>query len=224
MPYQRILDIGAGRGDDLSIARRINNAAELFAIERDGVDVTKLESLAIGVYSVDIEQARLPFEDESMDVIIANQIFEHTKELFWVFHEISRVLRHQGKLILGVPNLAALHNRLLLLLGHQPSSLKNNSAHIRGFTKHDLLRFLESCFPKGYKLCAFSGSNFYPFPPIIARLLARIFPNMAWGIFMLLEKVNNYDRGFLEYLALKKLQTNFRADLNLSKNENSFNL
>ena len=107
MPYRYVLDIGAGRGDDLSIARKINDSAELFAIERDGIDVTQLESLAIDVYLADIEQTRLPFEDESMDVIIANQILEHTKELFWVFHEISRVLRHKGKLILGVPNLAA---------------------------------------------------------------------------------------------------------------------
>lgn len=209
MPYQCVLDIGAGRGDDLSIARKINNTAELFAVERQGVNVFKSKSLAVGVYSMDIERERLPFEDKTMDVIIANQILEHTKELFWIFHEISRVLRPKGKLILGVPNLASLHNRLLLFLGQQPSSLKNNSAHVRGFTRRDILRFLESCFPGGYALRYFRGSNFYPFPPAVARPLARIFPNMAWGIFMLLEKVGSYDGHFLEYLIQKRLETNF---------------
>lgn len=212
MPYERVLDIGAGRGDDLSTARRINNTAELFAVERHHVNVSELESSGVRVYSADIERSKLPFEDESMDVVVANQILEHTKEIFWIFHEISRVLRPKGKLILGIPNLASLHNRLLLLFGWQPSSLKNNSAHVRGFTKQDILRFLESCFPKGYALRAFGGSNFYPFPPVVARPLARIFPNMAWGIFMLFEKVNGYGRGFLEYPVQKKLQTYFKLD------------
>ena len=53
--------------------------------------------------------------------MIANQILEHTKEVFWIWHEIARVLAPQGQLILGVPNLASAHNRLLLLLGRQPT-------------------------------------------------------------------------------------------------------
>jgi len=209
MLYECVLDIGAGKGDDLSIARKINNTAKFFAIEEYDENMAKLKSMGFNVHSADIEHSKFPFEDKSMDVIIANQILEHTKELFWIFHEISRVLRPRGKLILGVPNLASLHNRLLLLLGQQPSSLKNNSAHVRGFTKRDILRFLESCFPEGYALRAFRGSNFYPFPPAIAQSLARVFPNMAWGIFMLLEKVDNYDRHFLEYPAQQQLETNF---------------
>ncbi len=209
-PYENVLDLGAGKGDDLHIAKKINDKARLFAIESYEPNTEWLRAKGIEVYSGDIEHSKFPFKDESMDIVIANQIFEHTKELFWIFHETSRVLRPHGKLIVGVPNLAALHNRLLLLFGRQPSPLKNNSAHIRGFTKSDILQFLESCFPAGFSLSAFRGSNFYPFPPVFAKPLARAFPNMAWGIFMLFEKTNSYNGQFLEYLTNSKLETNFR--------------
>ena len=209
MPYERVLDIGAGKGDDLSIARKINNTAKFFAIEKYDENMAKLKSMGFNVHSVDIEHSKFPFEDKSMDVIIANQILEHTKELFWIFHEISRVLRPRGKLILGVPNLAALHNRILLLLGCQPSPIKTASAHVRGFTKRDIMHFLNDCFPGGYLLRTFGGSNFYPFPPIVARPLAYLFPTMAWAFFMLLEKVRAYNRQFLDYPVQHGLETNF---------------
>jgi hypothetical protein len=113
-----------------------------------------------------------------------------------------------GKLIIGVPNLASLHNRLLLAFGFQPTSIKTSSAHIRGFTKKDVLDFLQNCFP-AYQLKAFAGSNFYPFPPIMAIPLARLFPTMAWGIFFLFEKKQRYTREFLDFPAAQGLETNF---------------
>jgi len=158
---------------------------------------------------LDIERGVFPFANESIDVVVANQILEHTKEIFWIFHEITRVLTVGGKLIIGVPNLASLHNRLLLLIGIQPTSIQNASAHVRGYTKYDLLRFLRNCFPDGYELKGFGGSNFYPFPPIIARPLARIFPNMAWGIFFMFEKQKPYQREFLDFPVTNRLETNF---------------
>ncbi len=59
----------------------------------------------------------------------------------------------------------------------------------------------------GYKLIDFKGSNFYPFPPFLARPLAGMFPSSAWGIFFLLHKTKEYTREFLDYLDLQKLET-----------------
>jgi SAM-dependent methyltransferase len=208
-PFRKVLDIGAGQGDDLMIARSITPHAEIHAVEVYPVYAARLKEKGIQVHCLNIEQDAFPFIDGTIDIVIANQVLEHVKELFWIFHEISRVLPVGGKLILGVPNLAALHNRILLAMGRQPSPLKNNSAHIRGYTKQDLLRFLESCFPGGYQLNRFGGSNFYPFPPVIAGLLARVLPNMAWGIFFQFEKRREYHGEFLEFPLNEKLETNF---------------
>jgi SAM-dependent methyltransferase len=207
--YHRILDIGAGHGDDLMLARRIDASAEINGIEVHPTYAAELAQKGINVHSINIERDKLPFPDGSTDIVIANQVLEHVKELFWIFHEITRVLPINGKLIIGVPNLASFHNRILLALGRQPSSLKNNSAHIRGYTKCDVEWFLESCFPGGYVKRMFGGSNFYPFPPIIARPLARLFPNLAWSIFFLFEKQRKYKNEFLEFPLREHLETNF---------------
>ena len=207
--YGTVIDIGAGQGDDLMLARSINIQADIHAIEVYPDYATRLAEKGIRVHNLNIEKDRLPFSDGAVDVVIANQILEHVKELFWIFHEITRVLPLGGKAILGVPNLAALHNRILLAFGRQPSPLKNNSAHIRGYTKRDLIKFLESCFPGGYKLKEFGGSNFYPFPPVIARPLAWLLPNMAWGIFFMFEKQREYKDEFLAFPIKERLETNF---------------
>jgi SAM-dependent methyltransferase len=191
------------------IVRQENPACEAHAIEVFPAYAAQLAEKGVRVHALNIEHDALPFPDGSLDLVMANQVLEHVKELFWIFHEISRVLPVGGKVILGVPNLAALHNRILLAFGRQPSPLKNNSAHIRGYTKGDLLRFLDGCFPGGYGLLKFGGSNFYPFPPVLARPLARLFPNLAWGIFFLLEKQRAYGREFLEFPAREHLETNF---------------
>jgi ubiquinone/menaquinone biosynthesis C-methylase UbiE len=207
--YRVVLDIGAGHGDDLLIARKFAPNAELHGIEVYEPYAKELRQMNITVHPLDLEKDIQPFKDESIDVIIANQIMEHVKEVFWVLHEISRVLKLGGSLIIGVPNLASLHNRLLLLFGQQPSIIQNKSAHVRGYTKKDILNLLNSCFPGGYELQMFGGSNFYPFPSILAKPLARIFPNSSWSIFLLLKKINKYDNQFLDYPVINQLETNF---------------
>lgn len=208
-PFREVLDIGAGEGDDLLLARDVNPAASLHGVEIDRDFGRALSARGARVHPIDIERDALPFSDGSLDVVIANQVLEHAKELFWIAHEVSRALKEGGHFIIGVPNLASLHNRLLLAAGRQPTPLQNNSAHVRGFTKPDLLRFFESAFPGGYALAGFGGGNFYPFPPFLAKPLARLLPGMAWGIFLCLRKTRAYRGEFLDYPLSQKLQTNF---------------
>ena len=50
-------------------------------------------------------------------------------------HEFSRVLKVGGQIIVGLPNLAALHRRILLLLGKQPTCIRANGALSEGSLK-----------------------------------------------------------------------------------------
>lgn len=208
-PFGVVVDLGAGHGADLALARQVNAQASFHGIEARPDYARELESQRIIVHRLDLERDPLPFADETVDVLIMNQILEHTKDLFWILHEASRVLRVGGALIIGVPNLASAHNRFLLLTGRQPTSIKVSSAHVRGFTKPGILRFLRDCWPNGYDLRASGGSNFYPIPPIVARLLAWAFPSLAWGIFLLFEKRLAYSREFLDYPTREKLETKY---------------
>ena len=208
MPFSKVLDIGAGNGADLMTSKQINNRATLYAIDYYKPNLKSLKDKGIKSFNINIECEKIPLPNSSIDIVIANQIFEHIKEIFWVWHEISRVLKKEGNLIIGAPNLASLHNRLLLFLDKQPTCIQSFSAHIRGYTLADIIQFQEKCWG-GYKLLDFKGANFYPFPPEIAVILSKLFPQLAVSIFILLKKEKEYKGEFIKYLQKTRLETNF---------------
>ena len=202
----RVLDLGCGPGTDLLNVRKSvrekhgsGSAIELYGIESYGPNVEKCTREGIRTFPADIERDPYPVEDGAMDVVIANQVLEHTKEVFWIFAEVARLLKPGGHFIVGVPNLASLHNRLLLLFGQQPTQIQTLSAHVRGFTKPDMRRFAEE--GGFFRLVQFRGSNFYPLPPFLSKPLSRLFPTLAWGSFYLLERTSRTEGSFLECLS-----------------------
>ncbi len=123
----------------------------------------------------------------------------------WTLSEMIRMIRIGGHLLLGVPNLASFHNRLLLSFGRQPTTIGLTGPHVRAFTPHALVKLLES--GKVMSVINVSGSNFYPFPPGIARCLAKTFPTMAVSSFFMIRK--NKDDDFINIWKEQKLATNF---------------
>ncbi|MEM9166622.1 MAG: class I SAM-dependent methyltransferase [Planctomycetota bacterium] len=203
------VDLGAGFGDDLLAVRRWHPEARLLAVENHPYAIERLGAHGIETTAIDIERDALPIADGAADVVIANQILEHTKDIFWVLHEATRCLAVGGSLLVGVPNLASLHNRVLLAIGRQPSVIKSDSAHVRGFTRDDLAAFLSAGFPGGYELLAARGANFYPMPPTLARPLARLLPTMAWGLMLRFVKRKAYADGFRKRVQTAGFETRF---------------
>jgi len=206
-PYGSVMDVGAGGGRDLGIAKAHCASARLIAV--DARPSEALRAVADSVHVVDIEHDRLPAGDETLDVVMANQVLEHTKEIFWIMHEMTRTLKVGGHMIVGVPNVLSLHNRLLMLFGRHPTQHKLYSAHVRPFSRRDTEKFLEVCWPGGYRVVKFSGSQFYPFPRRIARLFARMFPSAAFSVFWLLRKTKSYRGEFLQHPVKAQLETPF---------------
>jgi SAM-dependent methyltransferase len=208
-PLDVVVDLGAGSGRDLKIVRRYHPEAKLFAIEAGQDYAGNLTGMADQIYVANVERDPLPLSNCQADLIIANQVLEHTKEVFWIFHEVTRCLKVGGHFLFGVPNICSLHNRFLLLFGKQPTQHKLCSAHVRPFSKSDTMIFLNSCFPDGYELVKFRGAQFYPFPRPIARVLADVFPTFAFTIFFLIRKTKDYRDTFASYPARACLETNF---------------
>jgi SAM-dependent methyltransferase len=184
-----ILDIGMGRGDDrLNIKRSCSVPLELHGIECYPPNVKHAQQQGIVVHSLDIERDRFPYADASVDLIVANQIIEHTKEIFFIFSEISRVLKTGGLAIIGVPNLGSLHNRIALLLGLQPPAIQVLGPHVRGFTRSGFSEFLIA--GGFFELEEVAGSNFYPLPRPISQWMARFFPGLAVSSFYRLRRTD----------------------------------
>ena len=208
---ETVLDLGAGSGRDLQLACRIHPDVKAHGVEWFPEQVAALEQSGIQTWQCDLEKSELPFASESIGIVIANQVLEHVKELFWIVHEVTRVLKVGGHFIVGVPNVASLHNRVGLLFGKHPTQAKACSGHIRIFSKQDFLLFLEEVFPSGYALDGFAGSQFYPFPKTVARILARLMPTAAFSIYFLLRKTQAYTDSFATYPVRAHLATNFKA-------------
>jgi SAM-dependent methyltransferase len=87
------------------------------------VDLTELlkERMAaegIELRTCNLDAGKLPFDSGAFDVVIFTQVLEH---VFFppsdLLREVRRVLDRSGKLLLSVPNIAGLSNRMRLLFG-----------------------------------------------------------------------------------------------------------
>jgi len=203
------LDLGPGLGDDIAAVRAAHPGARVVGLEAHAPYAETLRSRGVEVTTCDIERDAFPFDAGTVDLIVANQILEHVKEVYWILHECARVLRVGGSLVIGVPNLASFHNRVLLAIGHQPSSLANWSAHVRGYTRRDLIATLDKPFPGGFRLTEAGGANFYPLPGFVARQVARLWPGGAWAFFGRFEKSLPYEGSYLRWPVDQQLETNF---------------
>jgi methionine biosynthesis protein MetW len=202
----RILDIGCGDGTDLlSIKNSVKNKdVELYGIEYYEPNIREAEKRGVTIFNIDIERNSIPAEDGYFDIVIANQVIEHTKEIFWIFSEISRVLKSGGLLIVGIPNLGSLHNRFLLLFGRQPTCIGVLSSHVRAFTIPAFRQFIET---DGYfKLMGIKGSNFYPFPAGIARLLSKFLPRFSVCSYYKVKRLDK-DGTFIKVLDTRFFET-----------------
>jgi hypothetical protein len=110
---------------------------------------------------VDLETESFPDDNESFDVIVCNQVFEHLKNIFTPLSECWRKLRPGGLLILSVPNLSALHNCGLLWFGKQPTTLNIGGSHVRGYGIHSMTRFLTGS--GHFDLVDLEGIGLHPF-------------------------------------------------------------
>jgi SAM-dependent methyltransferase len=203
----KILDVGCGQGEDLDFLKQaLPRDCELHGIE--GYAPYRDDCAAKGITAVglDIERDALPYADVSFDVVLINQVLEHTKDLFFICSEVSRILKPGGLFLVGVPNLAAWHDRLLLALGEQPSGMKVLGPHVRGFTLPGFRKFAEC---DGYfKLEARKGSGFFPFPVGISKALASIFPTLATAIFFRLRRTEK-PGVFMDVLRSRRFETNY---------------
>jgi SAM-dependent methyltransferase len=211
MEMSLCVDLGYGNGEDLTIIKSHHPTSRYIGIDASPHQPAHLQHSGIKHVALDLETQPLPLESDTVDLVIANQILEHTKEIFWINHEIFRVLKTGGYLYLGVPNVLSLHNRLLGLFGVHPTCAKLLSAHVRVFSKSDTLSFYRELASDSVTVEGFYGAQFYPFPKVLARPLATLFPSLAVSIFFLIRKSGSYNNQFLDWLSAVPLQSNFHG-------------
>lgn len=173
---ETLLDVGCWDGAATErYARRIG--ARPRGIEIFDAQARAAEARGIEVARLDLESECFPWGDASVDLVVSNQVFEHLKNVWRPMSEIHRVLRPGGWLVISVPNLASLHNRVLLALGRQPTSIRTLGPHVRGYTFGEIRRFI--ALDGAFRVVRAAGAGFYPFPAPFSRPFAAVWPGAS---------------------------------------------
>ena len=184
----RILDVGLGGSEDLLAIRKAtsNAAVEIDGLECNTERIVRARKSGIEVFDINIENEAIPLADATLDVLLANHVIEHLKEIFFFFSEVSRVLRPGGLAIIGFPNLGSWHNRLALMFGQQPPCMRVLGSHVRGITIPGFKQFIE----KGafFRVRTIKGRAFYMAPGATNRWLASTLPGLASGVHFVMER------------------------------------
>lgn len=156
---ERLLDIGCGDGRLAVLIAQAIGAKKVFGVDISPRALDEAREKGITAFELDIDDAPLPFPDESFDVVFSGNLIHHLYDPDHLLDEMYRVLKPNGVGMLSNRNRGAWHNRLALLLGYQPfimsSSLtyvgagklfmpeRGSGGHLGGFTFRALKRLLE---------------------------------------------------------------------------------
>lgn len=186
-----LLDIGTHDGEFTErIAARVaaNPAVGIELIEHHA---ERARARGIDVVTANVDQG-LPFDDGSFETVHANQVIEHVRQTDVFLSEIRRVLAPRGVACISTNNLSSWHNVLSLALGYQPMPMHVSDqvmvgnplnpehgglhedigrTHLRLFTG---LALRELCAHHGLRTLSLETTGYYPLPPRLARLAARV--------------------------------------------------
>jgi SAM-dependent methyltransferase len=169
-----LLDVGCWDGEFSGRCGAALGAERMLGVEVYEGPAVEAEQRGLEVARVDLETGRLPWPDASVDVVVCNQVLEHLKNVWLPMTEMHRVLRPGGHAILSVPNLASLHNRVLLALGRQPTSIRVLGPHVRGYAFREFCDFVER--GGAYEIEQRLSAGFYPLPARSSGPFSSLWP------------------------------------------------
>ena len=109
----RVMDLGCGAGDSVDLFRSVDPEVSWV-----GVDIEDSPEVARRTRNdaefVSFDGRRLPFDDESFDLVYCKQVLEHVEHPRELIGEVARVLTPGGHLAGSTSQLEAFHSRSTL--------------------------------------------------------------------------------------------------------------
>ena len=166
-----VLDVGCGLGRGGSVIKELRPAASLIGLDCVPERIEKLDRAIYADAVVSFTHV-LPFEDRSIDAIIAGEFLEHVPPRFieQTICEFFRVLKLKGIVSLTTPNPRYIKNRVLNL------SVLTDPSHM---TQHypEVLR--KRIMGVGFSSIRILGSG------KVSRILGQGFPLFLYGSYIL---------------------------------------
>ena len=106
------LDIGAGYGELIKKLQQAKSGIRSTACDYTDA-LMRLPNQKVDI--VDLNRNRLPYQNETFDVVTATEVIEHLENPRKFLRDINRVLRPGGICVLSTPNVLNLNSRLRYL-------------------------------------------------------------------------------------------------------------
>ena len=175
----RILEIGCATGH---MTEYLAPKGQVYAADISMSYLKQVRNKVSGITLVRLDAHKLPFNTHFFDNILMTDVLEHVLVPCRVLEEVHRVLKPEGKFILGVPNILNFSNIFKHLRTYKPKGLLQYAdAHISFYDPAGLLQLLSA---NGFVINKYRP--IYPFsiarniiPPAIIRLLDHLFSHLA---------------------------------------------
>jgi 2-polyprenyl-3-methyl-5-hydroxy-6-metoxy-1,4-benzoquinol methylase len=166
-----VLDIGCGTGELLSAFLKLGLNVwgvdkSLYALKIAGKKVNKSN-----LKRVDVLKEKLPFSDNSFDIVCALDLVEHLLNEDNFFREVSRILKKGGVLFLTTPN----HNSIFGFIFK--NFVKDDPTHINLNKEKYWVKKVKSF---GFKIKELKTIALFGFPP--TRFFRNIFTKIGLPI------------------------------------------
>jgi SAM-dependent methyltransferase len=148
--HNRLLDAGCGSGSFVWTAQTLGYQAE-------GLEIDPKACAQARSHGLTVHQGSFPdtgLESESFDEITLSHVLEHLHDPVGALREAFRILRHNGRIWLVVPNLEGASNRLW----------KENSRLLE--PPRHLVMFDVNSLKQHFRECGFSNVRQIPIPNI----------------------------------------------------------
>ena len=150
----RVLDVGSGAGF-------LKRFCDFGNIEWHGVDTEQRSlktctKLGYRMVEFDIDGHPLPYPDEHFDVVVACHVIEHLVNLPFCLHEMSRVLKHGGLLVTGIPVKPPFTHHLLTFY-HRLKTSRRKGGTTLAVDVRALKRLLRKHLGRGFRIIDLRG-------------------------------------------------------------------
>lgn len=193
-----VLDAGCGDG----VALKMVNSREdctVFSCDYNLIRARRAQAEFNDKVVINSDLIHSPFKGESFSVVIMNQVLEHIQDDLSALSEARRILRHDGILILGVPNegcfMGKLRNSYI-----QPW-IKKQTDHRHFYTLEEIIFKISK---SGFSVVHLRRDGFiFPYSRLndllasfklgyaLVVILGRVFKSQCGGLYLVCQKVRS---------------------------------
>jgi SAM-dependent methyltransferase len=146
---ERMLDVGCGYGGLTMAVASSMAISDVHGVDIDDDVLAEAGGKGVAARRCEIGRDPLPYPDEHFDVVTCFGMLDYLPWFDGAMHEMRRVLRTGGEVVVSLPNLGSWHNRLALLFGYQPRDVEVSHTALVGVHPY-YLRTSDDRRPSGH--------------------------------------------------------------------------